>query len=234
MQAFVLSGGFGSRLSSVIYGKPKALAPIAEKTFLEVSLHLLKRKGFDTFVLGAGYLADQIIDKFGDGSDYDLNLKYSIEFLPLGTAGSVKHAEKFFQKNFFVFDGNNFLDADFAKMLDFHKKKKAAVTIAVSKKPISLYKTKFTQKTKRVTEYGKEIKSQYVDAGYYIFNAQVLEKIPTDRKYSISADLLPTLIADNKKVVAFKTDCLFLSIRNEKLYKKTVKQFSKFLQKNAY
>lgn len=234
MQAFVLSGGFGSRLSSVIYGKPKALAPIAEKTFLEVSLHLLKQKGFDTFILGVGYLADQIIDKFGDGSDFDLNLKYSIEFLPLGTAGSVKHAEKFFRNTFFVFDGNNFLDAEFVKMLDFHKKREAVVTIAVSKKPISLYKTKFSPKTKRITDYGKDIKSQYADTGYYIFDAQVLEQIPTGRKYSISADLLPTLITTNKKVVAFKTDGLFLSIRNEKLYKQTVKEFSKFLQKNAY
>ncbi|MEO0248022.1 MAG: nucleotidyltransferase family protein, partial [candidate division WOR-3 bacterium] len=93
MKAVVMAGGEGTRLRPITANRPKPLVPIANRPIMEHILLLLKSQAIKEVVVTLHYLADEIQGYFGDGSDWDLSLEYSIEETPLGTAGSVKKAE---------------------------------------------------------------------------------------------------------------------------------------------
>ena len=82
----VLAGGLGTRLRSVVADKPKALAPIMGKPFLEIQIELLKDQGATHFVLCVGYLSEQISETFGDGSKFGVRIDYSEGYLNCSTS----------------------------------------------------------------------------------------------------------------------------------------------------
>ena len=92
MKAVVMAGGEGSRLRPLTVHRPKPLVPVANKPIMQHILELLKRHGITDIVVTLHYLAEEIQAYFGDGSDFGVTLKYTIEDTPLGTAGSVKKA----------------------------------------------------------------------------------------------------------------------------------------------
>src|SRR3989304_3458846 len=105
MKALILAAGFGVRLREIFHGRPKHLVPIAGRPFLAYLLELLRNNGTTEIVIAVGDLADHIINEFGDGSRWGVSIRYSVDDRPLGTAGTVKHAERFFSEEFFVVNG---------------------------------------------------------------------------------------------------------------------------------
>src|SRR2546425_1050724 len=91
--AVLLVGGTGTRLRSVVPSTPKPLASVGGQSFLELLVRQLRHQGIRRLVMCSGYLADQIENKFGDGSAWDLTIEYSREEQPSGTAGAVKLAQ---------------------------------------------------------------------------------------------------------------------------------------------
>ena len=91
MKAVVMAGGEGSRLRPLAIRRPKPMVPIAGKPVMEHILHLLKRHGITEVVVTVQYLASNIEDYFGNGSQFGMRITYSREDVPLGTAGSVKN-----------------------------------------------------------------------------------------------------------------------------------------------
>ena len=95
MKAVVMAGGSGSRLRPLTVGRPKPMVPMVNKPVLAHILALLKHHDFSDVVITVQYLADHIEDYFGDGSSLGLNIHYSVEENPLGTAGGVKNAQRY-------------------------------------------------------------------------------------------------------------------------------------------
>src|SRR6516165_10361461 len=93
VKAILLVGGLGTRLRSVVPSRPKALAPIGDRSFLELLVRQLWLQGIRNLVMCTGYLADQIENKFGDGRSWGVSIEYSNEERPLGTAGAIKGAQ---------------------------------------------------------------------------------------------------------------------------------------------
>src|SRR3954447_2388254 len=93
VKAVVMAGGEGSRLRPVTSNRPKPLVPVCNCPIMEHIVTLLKRHGITDIVATLHYLADEIQDYFGDGSDFGVDIAYSVEDQPLGTAGSVKNAQ---------------------------------------------------------------------------------------------------------------------------------------------
>ena len=114
----ILAGGLGTRLRSVIPDKPKCLAPIGNKSFLEIQLGLLKHQGIDNFVLSLGHMADlvqQEVEKLRD----EFNISYVIEETPLGTGGAVLHVMNTLNiEEAMVTNGDTFLGGDLSAMLN--------------------------------------------------------------------------------------------------------------------
>ena len=102
IQVVILAGGLATRLGELTKNRPKSLLEILGKPFLAYQLEVLRANGITDIVLCIGHLGTQIQDIFGDGSQYGVHIRYSLENKPLGTAGALKNAEPLLLKNFFV------------------------------------------------------------------------------------------------------------------------------------
>jgi mannose-1-phosphate guanylyltransferase/phosphomannomutase len=125
MKAVVMAGGEGTRLRPLTSNRPKPLVPVLNKPIAQHIIEHLKRAGITDIVITLYYLAEEIQSYFGDGSDLGVNLIYSIEDTPLGTAGSVKKAEKYLNDDtFIIVSGDALTDINVAKALAFHRAKR--------------------------------------------------------------------------------------------------------------
>jgi mannose-1-phosphate guanylyltransferase/phosphomannomutase len=94
MRAVVMAGGEGTRLRPLTSNQPKPMVPVCNKPCMEHIIELLKRHDITDIVVTLAFLPKAIRGYFGDGSSLGVNIDYSVETLPLGTAGSVKNAEE--------------------------------------------------------------------------------------------------------------------------------------------
>ena len=134
-----MAGGEGTRLRPLTINCPKTLVPICNQPIMEHILTLLKRHGITDVVATVHYLSDEIQSYFGDGADLDMHIVYSNETSPLGTAGSVKQAEPYLDRERFVIvSGDALTDCDFEKAIAFHKKKKSLATLILYRVPSPL------------------------------------------------------------------------------------------------
>ncbi|PIS09394.1 hypothetical protein COT75_01810 [Candidatus Beckwithbacteria bacterium CG10_big_fil_rev_8_21_14_0_10_34_10] len=225
MKALILAAGFGVRLREMIHGRPKPMAPIAGKPFLEHLINNLKKKGVKDIVLAVGYLSDYIVDYFGDGKNLRVNIAYSIDNRPLGTAGTIKYAQSFFNEDFLVLNGDTFIDLDFFDFLKYHQEKKADVTIAVAKKFQGRGGLIVLNKDKTVKEFKEIIGHQkgkgYNNAGAYIFKPSVLKFLKKGERASLEKDLFPLLIEKKYKLVGYPIKD-YLDIGSPESYKKAI------------
>src|SRR6266480_1473626 len=123
MKAVVMAGGEGSRLRPLTIRRPKPMVPIVGKPVMEHILNLLKRHGITEVVVTVQYLASNIEDYFGNGSQFGMRITYSREDVPLGTAGSVKNAEDQLTEPFLVISGDALTDYNLTDIIRFHKEK---------------------------------------------------------------------------------------------------------------
>src|SRR5919112_1675155 len=122
MRALVLAGGLGTRLRSLLNDRPKPMAQVAGKPFLEYQIEMLRLHGFQDLVLCVGYLARHVQEYFGDGRGWGVHIDYAVETELLGTAGAIKNAQNFIDKDpFLVLNGDSYLEADLRELADFHR-----------------------------------------------------------------------------------------------------------------
>jgi D-glycero-alpha-D-manno-heptose 1-phosphate guanylyltransferase len=133
MEAIILAGGLGTRLSSRLSDLPKAMAPVAGRPFLEILLNQLLNAGCNRVILSVGHRRQAIIQTFGD-SFHGMPLHYVIETAPLGTGGAIRLSLQHARENsVLVLNGDTFLDVNFADMLSLHKIGGSPMTLAVTK-----------------------------------------------------------------------------------------------------
>ena len=108
MQAIILAGGLGTRLRSVVSDRPKPMALVEGKPFLEYVLQGLKKSGIDDIIFAVGYKGGMVEEYFGDGSRFGIRARYAYEEELLGTAGAIKNAGKYVtDEQFFVLNEKN-------------------------------------------------------------------------------------------------------------------------------
>lgn len=120
MKVLILAGGRGTRLGELTKDTPKPMIEINGKPFLEYQINYLKQHKLTDIVLCVGYLHEQIIDYFGDGSKFGVKIQYSIEETPLGTGGAIKNAETLLEQDneFVVINGDTFLELNYSQFLE--------------------------------------------------------------------------------------------------------------------
>lgn len=215
MKALVLAAGFGIRLKEVIHDRPKVMAPINGRPFLEYVLESLRKNGIDEVVIGIGFLGDYIRDYFEDGRKFGLKLEYSEDEYPVGTGGTIKNAQRFFKDTFLVINGDTYLDFDLSKLVSFHQEKKAWATIALVKREKTLdsglvLKKKSGQIASFI-EKPKRQRSGFVSGGYYVFEPQVLKLIKSKKRISLEREIFPKLVKKGK-LLGFEVGQDFIDI----------------------
>ena len=131
MKGVILAGGKGRRLRPLTCNTPKPMLPLLEKPVLEYNIELLRQHGIREIAITVQYMSTAIKQYFGDGSKWGVNLYYFEDSPPLGTAGSIKQAEKFLDEPFVVISGDALTDFQLSEGITFHKQKKRTVTMFV-------------------------------------------------------------------------------------------------------
>ena len=119
----ILAAGLGTRMRPLTYLLPKPMAPVLDAPVMEHAVRLLKNHGFEQVITNLSYLPEQIREHFGDGSEFGIELTYSEESEPLGTAGGVGKVRDFLaaEDSFLVISGDALTDIDLGAMRKAHE-----------------------------------------------------------------------------------------------------------------
>ncbi len=208
-KVFLLVGGLGKRLRSLVSDVPKPMAPVHGRPFLEYQLHLLSRHGFRRFVLCVGHMASKIIAHFGDGSKWGYAIQYSVEETPMGTGGALRCASQFIDAGtpFWVMNGDTYFDLDFRAVLAYHqrlRKEKGDLvgTLVLTHNPDksrygSVVVDEPSGRILNFAEKTQSLGSSLVSAGIYVLEPEVLRHIPDGRPVSIERQVFPALASLN-------------------------------------
>jgi NDP-sugar pyrophosphorylase family protein len=225
MQAIILAGGKGTRLAPYTTVFPKPLMPIGDMPILEIVIRQLKKHGFTKVVLAVGHLAGLIEAYFGDGSKWGVEITYSREDEPLGTAGPLALIDNL-DENFLVMNGDLLTNIDYSDLMRHHLKSGALSTVSVYTKdvPISLGVLELDGEG-NITDYIEKPTLKYkVSMGIYIFNKSILNYIECG-KYLDFPDLIKTLIQNNENVSGYMFEGYWMDIGRHEDYARVLEEF---------
>lgn len=212
-QALILCGGLGTRLQSAVPDRPKSMAPIRGKPFLEILLRSLKAKGIDDFVLATGHLSGQIEDYCTDGSCWGVKVRYSREATPLGTGGAVKLAEPVLADRFLVLNGDTFVDFDPAALEKKLEATGAPLVLALRQvDDPERYGAVTTAPDGRVQAFvEKGVKTgQHINAGVYLVRKEALGLMEAGKPVSLEKEWMPKLM--QRGIYGVETGGMFIDI----------------------
>ena len=129
MKTIIMAGGRGTRIRSIVSNLPKPMIKIEGKPVLERAIECLREQGFQDLIITVSYLADQIIDYFGDGSSFGVNIEFFEEKTPLGNAGALFKLREKLDSDFLLLNADSIFDIDFNRFVDYHKAKGGLVTV---------------------------------------------------------------------------------------------------------
>jgi mannose-1-phosphate guanylyltransferase/phosphomannomutase len=166
------------------------------------------------------YQPEVITDYFGDGSKFGVKIKYLRPEQDLGTAGSVKFAEKYLDDTFLVISGDVLTDFDLTKAVEYHKNKKAMATIVLTRVSNPLqYGVVITGEDNKIERFLEkpswgEVFSDTINTGIYVLNPGVFELIPKSKPFDFSKDLYPIILRDDKGLYGYIAEGYWKDIGN--------------------
>ena len=172
----IMAGGEGTRLRPHTETCPKPLLPIAGKPILEHIIENAKLEGFSNFIISINYLGDMIVDYFGSGDRWGVNIHFVREDSPLGTAGALGLLDPIPTEAFIITNGDVITDIRYGELLDFHNRYKASATMAVRvhewQNPFGVVQTSGME---IVGFEEKPIVRSHINAGVYALSPEVLK-----------------------------------------------------------
>jgi mannose-1-phosphate guanylyltransferase len=217
MRAVVLVGGFGTRLRPLTIDVPKQMLPVVHVSMLERVVAGLARYGVDEAVLSLGFRPDAFTDAYPDGTCAGVTLRYAVEPEPLDTAGAIRFAARAagIDETFLVVNGDVLNDFDVRTLLELHRARGAEGTIHLT--PVddpSRYGVVPTEADGRVLGFIEkpprdEAPTNWINAGTYVLEPSVLDRIPDGRKVSIERETFPAMAADGT-LYALQDPCYWI------------------------
>ncbi|MDH3489074.1 MAG: nucleotidyltransferase family protein [Nitrosopumilus sp.] len=197
MKAIILAGGRGKRLKPITDDVPKPLVLIKNIPIIEWQIKYLKRFGINEIIICTGY-KQEMIENYLVTRKLGLEIKYSIEKLPLGTGGAIKKAGKMIDdKSFFVLNGDTITNLDLKKLI---KLENSVAAIELRTK-FGILETKGSKIIKFKEK--KEISDLWMNAGIYYLNQEMLKDMPN--KGDIEKTVFPDYAKKRKlQTVKFK------------------------------
>jgi NDP-sugar pyrophosphorylase family protein len=218
----ILAGGMGKRLEAAVADRPKPLAPVGTRSFLEIQLSLLKEQGARRFVLCVGHRAEQIQAALQDGSGMGIRIEYSIETdILLGTAGALRNALDFFRPRALVLNGDTYLDIDYQRLVGHHESVRAShgaqATIALARRddgsrfgsvlldPEEKFVVEFREK-----DFGSG--KGWLNAGAYVIERDLLGGVPQNTPCSLEKEVFPRVLRKGFRIVCYPCSQQFADI----------------------
>jgi len=227
MRAVILAGGKGTRLAPYTTVLPKPLMPIGDMPILEIVIRRLAHYGFDHITLAVGYLAELLMAYCGDGAKYKVNLDYSREQEPLGTAGPLGLIRDL-DESFLVMNGDLLTTLDFSALWQYHRQRGAIATLASYRKDVKIdLGVVEVSDDNWVTDYIEKPTYHYsVSTGVYIFEPEILKYIEPGKRLDLP-ELVLKLLRGGKNVNVYPFDGYWLDIGRHEDYEIAIEEFTK-------
>ena len=205
MKVVIMAGGRGTRISELFPDIPKPMIPVCGISVLEREISSLKEQGFTDIILTVGYKAESIMQHFGDGRKYGVQIEYFVEKEPLGNAGALFRIKDKLTEDFLLLNADAMFNVDFNRFLKFHKAHNGLVTlfthpnnhpydsgliVANKEKKVEQWLTK---EDKRPKYYQNR-----VNAGLHVINPEALDLKVTTDKVDLDRQVLKPLCSSGK------------------------------------
>lgn len=215
MEAILLCGGLGTRLRSVVSDRPKPLADIAGKAFMEYVTDALVSQGIDEIIFAVGYKGSMVEEYFGDGSRFGIQARYAYEEEPLGTAGAIRNAMHLLRGNSaYVLNADTYYKIDFSRLKELCREKELKMSLVTREvDDISRYgEVKMEQGI--LTGWNEKDASHRpgaINGGIYLIDRTLMEQIP-EGKVSLENEMIPRWMEEGVKIGCLPNDGYFIDI----------------------
>ncbi len=228
MQAVLMAGGTGTRLRPLTCDLPKPMVSILNRPITEHIINLLKRHQIKDVIATLHYLPDAIRDYFGDGSDFDIKMRYVLEEdRPLGTAGCVKNVENLLDQTFLVISGDCITDFDLTAAIAFHKQQQSQATLILHrvKEPMA-FGVVITDEQNRIQRFlekpsTSEVFSDTVNTGIYILEPEVLQYLVAGEPSDFSQDLFPLFLKHGVPMFGYVAEGYWCDVGSLETYRQS-------------
>jgi mannose-1-phosphate guanylyltransferase len=224
-QAVILAGGQGTRLRPLTFNRAKPVVPLLNRPFLAYQLALLRRHGVTDVILSCSYRVEDVEAALGDGRGLGVRLRYVVEKEPLGTGGGVRNAADLTSGTVFVLNGDVLCDVDLTAMRSFHEARGSRTTIYLAPvedpRAYGLVETDGGGRIERFREKpgaDEPISTNLINAGVYLLDAALLQRMPPDRPVSLEREFFPVLIADGVPCFGWAPETYWRDIGNPAAY----------------
>jgi NDP-sugar pyrophosphorylase family protein len=223
LSALILVGGKGTRLQSVVHDRPKPMAEVAGRPFLERIVSRLYGQHVGRIIFCTGYLGDVVERHFGSGEKWKMEFEYSRDPSPLGTAGAVRRAlERVQSDDFLIINGDSYCEFDVGRLVEVHSANNATATMwLVQKDDCRRYGSVVIDEKGAVLDFREKSPQEsagLINAGVYLFTRKTAGNIPSGRAVSMELEVLPSLIG--KGLYAVRDDGPFIDIGTPESYAK--------------
>ena len=205
MKVVIMAGGRGTRISELFPDIPKPMIPVCGIPVLEREISSLKEQGLTDIILTVGYKAESIMQHFGDGGKYGVQIEYFVEKEPLGNAGALFRLKDKLTEDFLLLNADAMFNVDFNRFVKFHKAHNGLVTlfthpnnhpydsgliVANKEKKVEQWLTK---EDKRPKYYQNR-----VNAGLHVISPEALDLKVTTDKVDLDRQVLKPLCSSGK------------------------------------
>lgn len=220
MKAVIQCGGKGTRLMPYTMVLPKPLMPVGSRPVLELLLNWLRRNNIREVYITTGYLGSLIQTLCGDGSQWDMEIRYTAEAQPLGTIGALSILRDELNSTFVVINGDVLTDLNLNALTSFHRQQEAVVTVATVIRSAKLDFGVIEESHGRITDFHEKPSiSHVVSTGVYCMEPEVIRYVPAKVAFGFD-DLMLCLIDRQVRVAAFRHDGMWLDIGRVDDFKK--------------
>lgn len=216
--AVILAGGLGTRLRSMVSDRPKPMADISGRPFLDYLVERLLSYRISKIIVCVSYMKENIISYFGE--KYDDKIQFSIEETPLGTGGALAKASELLplSSSALVLNGDTFLPVDYTELRKFHESNCADMTLVLARSSNPQFGGVVIDEHFRLIEFGStQSKSGLVNAGVYWIKKSTFDLLPKGKEFSLEKEFLPRFVKQ-AKVYGFISEKMFVDIGTPQSY----------------
>lgn len=215
MEAILLAGGLGTRLRSVVSDRPKPMALIQGRPFMEYVIRELALQGIDQIIFAVGYKGSMVEEYFGDGRAFGIKASYAYEETLLGTAGAIKNGARYMEgEQVLVLNADTFYRLDYGRLRAQKEEQELDMVLVLRQvEDVSRYGqavltggrlTGFNEKT-------RDPKPGTINGGVYLMTRELIRQIP-DGKVSLENDMIPKWLLEGRRLGGFVNDGYFIDI----------------------
>ena len=223
----ILAAGFGTRLRPLTQTIPKPMVPVLNRPLLERTIELLRSANVRDIAVNVHHLPEQVIDYFGDGSDFGVSLFFSREEKIMGTAGGIKAVQKFLEDDtFLVINSDIIVDIDLNRVLEFHRERGSCLTLVVREDgfPKKFNPVKMQEDGRIVHFVGMSSMNipdntrRVMFTGIQIMEPEIFSRIPEGKFCGTTKDVFPEMIQEGLPVFGYLHKDYWMDLGNREQY----------------